>query len=202
MEAWMPPKMWPGAIVYIIGGGPSLKNQDLSFTKNRRTIVTNNAYKLVPWAEVLFFMDYKWYKQHEGWLGSYDGLIVTIAEQTRENRRIKFVERGSKNMLSPHRNVINHGNNSGYCGVHLAYLFGATTIILVGFDMKIVNSQHNFHNDHERKMRDDIYTDEYIPVFDTIREPLRNKGVILLTTTKDSGLRNIPYIAIEEAIKL
>ena len=202
MESWTPPRMWPGATVYVIGGGPSLKNLDLDFTRNRRTIVTNNAYKLAPWAEILFFMDHKWYQQHAGWLELFTGIKVHIADGSKNNHKLKWMQRGSKTMLSHQRNIINHGNNSGYCAVHLAYLLGAAKIILVGFDMKLVDNEQNFHNDHQRKMRDNIYEAEYIPVFDTIRQPLQKKGVTLLNMTENSGLKNIPFISLERAIAL
>lgn len=175
---------------------------DLSIIKKKRTIATNNSFHLAPWSEALFFMDHHWFKQHELKLASYHGIKVSIAQQFKDKPGVKFLYRGSKTMLSTSPNMVNNGNNSGYAAINLAYLFGVKIIILVGFDMRIVDSQHNYHNDHTRKMKDDIYVREYIPNFETLKEPLWKNGVTVFNTCLDSGLKCFPFIKLEDTINL
>ena len=196
------PKMWPGATCYILGGGPSLINTDFDIIKRKRTIVTNNAYELAPWSEVLFFMDNHWFKQHEKRLASYHGIKVTIANQFKDRPGIKFLNRGSKTMLSTAPNMVNNGNNSGYAAINLAFLLGASKIILVGFDMKVVDAQHNYHNEHTRKMKDNIYDKEYIPNFGSLVDPLAKAGIEILNATPDSALKCFPFVKLEDTINL
>lgn len=201
---WIVPKMWPGSTCFILGGGPSLgllTEEDLSIIKRRRTIATNNAYKIAPWAEILFFMDHHWHKQHEIGLASYHGILVSIANQFKDHQRVKWLQRGSKRMLATAPNMVNNGNNSGYAAINMAFHLGAHRIILVGFDMRVVDSEHNFHKDHTRKMKDSIYVDEYIPNFESLKEPLDKQGVAVFNATPESALKCFPFITIKDTEK-
>ena len=56
-EMWKPPKIWKGGTAYIIGGGPSVNDADLSLIHDRRVIGVNNAYSLGGWVDVCWFGD-------------------------------------------------------------------------------------------------------------------------------------------------
>ena len=60
---WKIPKEWPGETAVIIGGGPSLRKEDVEYAKSRgwRRVVCNNAYVLDPEADVLVWGDRRWY---------------------------------------------------------------------------------------------------------------------------------------------
>jgi len=195
---WKIPRMWPGATCYILGGGPSLLQADMEIVRKKRTIATNNAYQLAPWAEILFFMDNQWFKEHEARLAKYKGIKVSIANQFKDRRGIQYLHRGSKTMLGTIPTMIHNGNNSGYSAVNIAFHLGVSRIILVGFDMRVVGSKHNFHDQHTRKMLDNIYDKEYIPNFETIKQPLEKKGVSVYNTCLDSGLKCFPFVSLEE----
>ena len=195
---WKIPRMWPGATCYILGGGPSLLKADLNIVRKKRTIATNNAYQLAPWAEILFFMDDKWFHEHAVGLSKYHGIKVTIAPKFQHTKGVKWLERGSKTMLSTIPTMVHNGNNSGYAAVNIAFHLGVSRIILVGFDMRVVDSKHNYHDQHKRKMLDNIYDKEYIPNFGTIKEPLEKQGVSVYNTCLDSGLKCFPFVSLEE----
>ena len=200
-DIWTAPEMWPGATCYVIGGGPSigdLSEEDWNVIRKKRTIVTNNAYLIASWAEVLFFMDWKWFEQHENKLKRYHGLKVTIAAQGRGKKGILFCERGSKNLLAPYSWVINNGSNSGYCGINLAVHFGVKRIILVGFDMALRDKKHNYHNEHQRVMKDNTYREQFLPAFESLPDPLRKKGVEVLNATPESALKTFPFVSLKE----
>ena len=101
-------------------------------------------------------------------------------------------------MLSLDPTIVNNGNCSGYGAVNLAFHLGVNRIILVGFDMRVVDSQHNYHNEHRRKMKDDIYQREYIPNFDSIREPLEKEGVVIFNATPESALKCFPMVSLKD----
>ena len=59
------PKEFEGETIYIIGGGPSLKNFDFRSLAGSRTIAVNKAMFFYPNADVLYWTDsrfYTWYK--------------------------------------------------------------------------------------------------------------------------------------------
>jgi len=59
---WRVPRLWPGGECFILGGGPSLKDVDMSRLKGHRVIAVNNAFKLADWIDVMFFGDPRWLK--------------------------------------------------------------------------------------------------------------------------------------------
>jgi hypothetical protein len=56
---------WEGEPCFIIGGGPSLKGFDFNRLRGQgRVIAINRALEYAPWADVVFFMDWKLYKRY------------------------------------------------------------------------------------------------------------------------------------------
>jgi hypothetical protein len=68
-EFWEVPEEWRGATAVCIGNGPSLTQAQVDFTRGARdangrvrVIAINDAFKLAPWADVLYFCDDKWWQ--------------------------------------------------------------------------------------------------------------------------------------------
>jgi len=152
---WTPAEIWPDSEVFIIGGGPSIKDLDLSLIKNKRVIGVNDAYKLGDWIDVCFFGDYFWYTGiearefdgHRKALADFGGLKVTVSEKPIEDKGILRVRRDTlRGGISKDKNVICWNRNTGIAAINLALLFGCKRIILLGFDMKVDNSGNsNWH---------------------------------------------------------
>jgi len=51
--------MWEGETAFIVGGGPSLLDVDISVLEGKRVIGVNNAYQLLPNAPFLVFHDHR-----------------------------------------------------------------------------------------------------------------------------------------------
>jgi len=85
--------------------------------------------------------------------------------------------------LSRRYGVLHRGKNSGYQAVNLAYLLGATVIILLGYDMR--GSGHFFgrHPEPLRRCRD--YS-AFVARFRTI-DP-SEYGIQIINCTPDSGV--------------
>lgn len=202
-EFWTAPKIWPEGSCFVVGGGPSLTSTDLSLLKGKRTIVTNNAYQLLPDSEVLFFMDEAWFQQHRRRLADYAGLKVTIVPKMKGRFGLKVMGRGSLTTLSSDPSILHHGNNSGSCAIQLAIHFGVRVIVLVGFDMMISKEgNHNFHNDHQRTMQEKIYSTNYIPALDSIVDPCKKRGILIVNSNMNSNLNCFPKIPLEYASQL
>jgi hypothetical protein len=58
---------WAGDACFIIGGGASLKDFDFERLRGKgRIIVINRAYEHVPFADIHFFIDNRYYKRVQG----------------------------------------------------------------------------------------------------------------------------------------
>ena len=84
-QYWEAPEFWPGRAFVCIGGGPSLTQSQVAACKDRewgghkvRVIAINDAYKMAPWADVLYFCDDKWWQWRHKDLQHWPGLIVRL----------------------------------------------------------------------------------------------------------------------------
>ncbi len=199
---WKAPKIWPGQTCYIIGGGPSINDVDPGILRGKRIIVTNNAYQLFPFAEFCFFFDFDWFEQHRKGLAQFTGIKVSIAAKAKNVPWVRSMIRGSITTLAPIEatGVLNHGVNSGHAAVNLAVHFGVSRIVLVGFDMRLVDGEHNYHNQHGKRMLDNIYTESFIPNFKSLVDPLKERKVEIVNTTPKSSLTFFPFLPLKECI--
>jgi hypothetical protein len=155
-DFWPIPELWPGSTVFIIGGGVSLLKQDLSLIHNHRVLGVNQAYKLGSWVDVCWFGDKGWYEDNIPTINDYGGLIATCSACRPELKRVrvKYVGRGKQSGLETKRRThIGWNGNSGASAVNFAYWLGATTIVLLGFDMQnpedSKDKQSHWHNDYK-----------------------------------------------------
>lgn len=90
------------------------------------------------------------------------------------------------------RHKIHFGNNSGYQAINLAYLLGATSIILVGFDMKRKAGKTHFFGDHPYHKNHQGPNDEIMQRwcgnFVQLAADLRFEGVQVYNATRDTAL--------------
>jgi len=56
-EMWHPPKIWNNGTVFILGGGPSLLDNNFDLIENKHVIGINNAYRLGDWVDICWFGD-------------------------------------------------------------------------------------------------------------------------------------------------
>ena len=81
MKFWSVPREWPGETVFIIAGGPSVLGQDLDALRGRRVIAINSSVHAVPWADYLYFGDWRWWYEPENRAAakSFAGRVVTTS---------------------------------------------------------------------------------------------------------------------------
>ena len=132
-------RIWRGQTVYIVGGGPSLRDFDFSTLNGRPTIVVNRAFESVPDADVFITMDGRFLRTYQEGLAHFAGHKIFV-----ENGPLKgsipdgiltcpgIGEKAISQRLSW---GLGHGNNSGFCAINLALVLGAERVVLLGFDL-------------------------------------------------------------------
>lgn len=196
---WEAPVIWPGATVFVVGGGPSISQIDLQQLKGRRVIGCNNVYTLMPWMDVLYFMDLVWYRWHRNKLLDFKGIKVTICRNLPEDASIRVMKRGEKFGLDLRPGYLSPGSNSGYGGIALAIKLGAQQVVLLGFDMTFgKDGQANYHNDHKRTMKADIYKNTYLKGFSSMIPHLGFQGVQVFNATEGTILDCFPKRPLED----
>lgn len=138
----LPDGAWAGQACFVIGGGPSLTGFDFERLRGRgRVIAINRAFEFIPWADMLFFMDWKFYKRcHEPGLiqkwNDFRGHKVFMNLMGRKLDDCRSVRSlGRHGFSASHAKGLYHGNNSGHGALMMALALGCRPVYLLGYDM-------------------------------------------------------------------
>ena len=129
------PRLWPGATIVCLGTGPSLTAADVTRCAGQAKVTAiNDAYRLAPWADVLYACDAKWWRWNKGlpgFAGLKFGLDTSIAY-----RDVTVLQNTGLQVLETTPTGLRTGHTSGYQAINLAVHLGAARIVLLGYDFK------------------------------------------------------------------
>lgn len=179
----------------MLGGGPSLKSVDVDRLRGSRVIAVNNAYKLGDWIDVLFYGDCHWLQPNKHAMQNWPGLKVTVCEGHAGKLDIKVLSRRrAMQGLSTQPGTLTWNLSSGACAINLAFLFGVKRIVLLGFDMRKVDGEPNWHHDYgPRSPNHDPYK-RFLRPFPAIAEALKRHHVEVVNATPESALTVFPIV--------
>jgi hypothetical protein len=84
------------------------------------------------------------------------------------------------------KNIV-HGGNSGHQAMCLAYLLGATSIYLLGYDMQRTGGKSHFFGEHPKGMINGNYA-KFLPQFNKLATDLQREGVEVINCTRQTAL--------------
>lgn len=195
--------MWRGKTVVCIGGGPSLTQAQVDHCKGRaRVIAINDAYRLAPWADLLYFCDCRWWGDygHGAKLKDWPGLIVRLQGGKHDfgDPRIKVMRNLNQHKgLAAERDGLHTGQNSGYQAINLAVHLGAKKIVLLGYDMQASGAKTHWFGEHPIPTGRDVF-DGMLPHFDSLVQPLAKLGIEVVNCTPGSRLKCFPAKPLDE----
>lgn len=193
---WKVPKIWEGERCYILGGGPSLADVDVTRLRGQHVIAVNNAFKLGDWIEFMFYGHCGFGVWHGAALRQFTGRKLTTCVYREQLEFTPLVIRYSRKFgLSIEPNRLFWNRSSGACAVNLATLLGATEIVLLGYDMRRINGQNNWHNDHPvtEENKPDPY-DSFLEPWPNIARGAKAIGVTIINATPNSNLTSFPIV--------
>lgn len=204
-RAWKVPRIWPDSIVYILGGGVSLKGENLSLIHNERVIGANDAFLLGDWVDVCWFGDARWYEWNKDKLLNFAGLKICCCPGLKA-KGIKVIGRNGNRSegITTNPYHISWNRCTGSSAINLAYLFGAKTIVLLGFDMKQTDGKDNWHDNHKIKNPSSNIPNSpynrYLKSFIAIKQDAEKLGVKIINATVDSAITQFEKKCLEEVI--
>lgn len=89
--------------------------------------------------------------------------------------------------LTKTNGVICFGGNSGHQAINLAYLFGAKTIILLGYDMKIGEKTHWF-GDHPKGLQVPSPFGSFIDNMNLLAKDAQKVGLKIINASRETAL--------------
>ncbi len=139
---------WRGETAVIVGTGPSASADPLDIVRGQaRVIVIKSAWRLAPWADVLYGIDRGWWLANKG-APDFRGLKVSPsptvcklygATEVRLKVRAEIL---TASVGTIGCGLPTGGGHSGFQAINLAVQFGATRILLFGFDMTLKHGSH------------------------------------------------------------
>lgn len=190
-------KRWENETVVIFGSGNSLTDEQIEYAYdlNCKYIAINDTYKRVPFADVLYACDYKWWDKHYEEV-DFRGEMWTQDLRAKNEFALGWVLGRNKSGLGS--DCVHFGGNSGYQAINLAYLWGAKRIILLGFDCKPINGKHHWFGQHPQGLNQNQNFAIWISNFNQIAKDLNEQKVEVINCSMDSALDCFKKVPIEE----
>lgn len=193
-------------LVACVAPGPSLTRSTCDRLAGRcRVLAVSNAYQLTPWADWLYSCDQRWWDVFAANVATdFQGECWTQSSVAAERYGLNHVtlspmaERHKG--LSTMPGVINGGYTSGYQAVNLALHFGATRILLVGYDMRPIDGRQHYFGEYQQKnLAVSRNWDKWAAVYNTIHPP--DYGLEIINCTPGSAIRAFPFMDIDDAMR-
>jgi hypothetical protein len=204
------PRMYGDKTVFVIGGGPSVKSVNLKLIHKRPVVGCNDAFRLGTWVDWCVFADKRW------WLWNWEELAqwpnreraVCIVPQLLDGRAerwpwLKILRRDEARFgLSVEPDTLCWNRGCGGTAINMAYLLGASRIVLIGFDMRMVKGQHNYHDHHQKEERPQIYQNSMRPFLKPMSDAMKVTGLQIVNATPGSALDVFPIMSLEEVLEM
>jgi len=198
---------WRNEPCFIIAGGPSLIGFDFERLRGRgHVIAINRAFEFAPFADILFFMDWRFYRichddpeRYKLWQGfkGHKVFLNIIGRKLDDCNSVRSV--GRNGASTSIRGGLHHGNNSGVGALNLALCLKARPIYLLGYDMRHENGQAHFHSGYGGVAREKTAL-SFANEFRYIDKSLTDKSGIVNLNPR-SALRFFPFGNIDEVLK-
>lgn len=161
-----------------------------------------------PWVDVLWFGDARWLAWHAKFLVDFMGLKCHCAGKLANVKTLFRVLRGIPEGLDKRPSCIAWNKSSGGSAIDLAAHFGATCIVLLGFDMQLIEGKFNWHNDHHpsegmkarrlRRAKEGDLFERHLACFDMVHRHAEERGITIINCTPGSLIHQFPIMTLEE----
>lgn len=195
------PRLCPGGVAICLGGGPSLTAADVAACRGHGTVIAiNDAYRLAPWADLLYACDDKWWHWHHG-VPDFPGRKFAL-EPWRSATRfpdVTILKHTGVKGLELTGGALRTGKNSGYQAINLAVHLGAVRILLLGYDLQYgAKGQSHWFGEHPDGAQPPVQT--FVPYFTTLVAPLAARGIEVINCSRQTALTCFPQQALETAL--
>lgn len=208
---------WAAKPCIIAASGPSLtpavaeQCRQAYQAGTHNVAVVNDAYRLVPFADLLYACDQSWWNVHKGcpnfagekWSSQHHrlerGQPVNEKKALAQKYGLKLIHGRHADGFSFEPGIIHYGSNSGFQLLNLILLFGATEIIMVGYDMRHVNGKRHFFGNHPQPLNNSANYEQWAPIFAKAAKTLP-PHIRIVNATPDSAIKCFPMMDLQCAL--
>ena len=190
----------------VMASGPSLCADDVKLVRKWRkegrvkVCVVNTTFRMAPWADVLYACDGGWWREYGPEVDQkFTGDMYCYA-QFGTRFGAKQVPSAGQTGLTSRQGSITTGGNSGHQAIHLVRNFGATRIILLGFDMAHTGGQAHWHGNHPRGLGNAGSCAQWVKLMRPLAEGLKAEGVEVINCSRHTALDCFEKTELTEAL--
>lgn len=182
---------WSGRAVAVIASGASVKKADVERLKGRVAVLAiKRNVELAPFADVVYGCDFPWWRSVHG-LPNFKGLKLSYADRAVSQwgcRKVGIPDVQRDQLLFDTVGQVGAGGNSGFQALNLAAQFGASRILLVGFDMQ---GEHWYGRNTAAGMGNPSASnfDRWIRAFSIACGQLTGRGVEVVNASPGSAIK-------------
>lgn len=189
-----------GGTAVCIGSGPSLTQEDVTSCRGRAVVIAvNDAYRYAPWADALYASDADWWAVHKG-VPSFAGLKYSCSRGSAAVPGVQVIRQTGHEGLELDPTGIRTGRCSGAAALNLAVHFGATRILLLGYDCGPSGGKEHFFGAHRGGLRNHSPYGLFQRGFVAMAAPLKAAGVEVLNCSRATALDCFPRLPLETAL--
>lgn len=172
-----------------------------------RVIAINDAYKLAPWADVLYSSDRRWFPHYHGvpeFTGMKYGIGSTVGKDNPFHGlpAITVLKNTGPEGVELEPSGLRSGSNSGYAAINLAVHFGASRILLLGYNLNQHGGRLHFFGNHPPGLPNQPWLlQNFKARFHSLVAPLQALGVEVINCTPHSSLDAFPMADLRDVLK-
>lgn len=200
-------KDWRGECVAIVASGPSTRKEDVEALCDRIHVVAiKRNVEICPWADVVYGCDEPWWRHSRG-LPDFKGLKLSYADKAcarfPDIRKIN-IDKKLDRILVDSPGIVGSGGNSGFQALNIVVQFGASAVLLIGFDMCESNSKPHWYgrntatgmsNPGEHNYR------KWRAAFEGSAEIIRTLGIDVVNVSAISALKCFRRGTVDQALR-
>ncbi len=191
-------KAWPGETVYILAGGASVRDLDLSRLRGKKVIAVNTAVFTWPLCQVMYWNDPEWYRQWGEKLAGYRGRVITGCAHLSMKIYDQVKKAPAKKGLAVDPGRVAMSYTSTQAAMNIAYHYGARRLVLLGVDCKLAaDGTRNHHSPHRHKSRVG-WAERWIGDFEHVARVAPTLGVEILNASPDTDLTCFEKVSFEK----
>lgn len=201
-DIWTCSREWPRETVFVIAGGPSVLSVDLECLRGRHVIVINSSVYAVPWADFLYFGDWRWWNEpdNKAAVAGFAGRVITTSQMVTD-KKVLCCWKTNPPGLALACNSLMQKWTSLTAATNLAmHLVGpGGTIVWIGADGKRgADGRTHHHKPHRFGVRADAYPKQHLDLV-TVRPSLERRSIRLLNASPETAWSDLcPVISLTD----
>jgi hypothetical protein len=204
MQFWSVPREWAGETAFIVGGGPSVLGQDLELLHGRNVIVINSSVYKVPWADFLYFGDWRWWNELENRaaVANFRGRIVTVSRLVRDQKVLTCRTANPPGLELQQDSLMQKWTSLTAATNLAAHLVGSGgTIVWLGADGRVAaDGRSHHHKPHRFPHRPGCYDKQKADLV-TIVPSLQALKISLFNASPGTAWADLaPVVSLEEML--